>query len=229
MALWAAASAASSQVRVAIDAAHGGADPGSRSGSAIEKEWNLRFAKAVAKALKDAGFMPVLVREKDETLELKDRVDRLNAAEAALAIVVHADRDLTGTRRGPLLVVQPPTGAPDPPGLLPWGWVPTWRHRSSVRLAKSLARSLGVGASFNALSDRGGSGGETLSWDGRILCASHANLRYVTAPAVVLTPLFLTSKADLEAFSDDSSVEAFATRVVTGVQEFLHAGGEENP
>jgi len=220
---------ADAEVLVAIDPAHGGADPGSKAGSAVEKDWNLRFARSIARSLKAAGFEVLLIREKDETLDLKDRLDRINASDADLAIVIHADREPSGTRSGPLLVVQPPTANSDPPGLLPWGWVPVARHRAGVRLAKSLARSLGASTAFQGLSDRSGIGGESVRWDGGILCASHANLRYLTTTAVVLTPLFLTSKSDLERFSGDEAVEAFAAKVTEGVRDFLRSGGEENP
>jgi len=221
--------AAEAEVLVAIDPAHGGADSGSKAGSAVEKDWNLRFARSIARSLKTAGFEVLLVREKDETLELKERLDRINASDVDLAIVIHADREPSGTRPGPLLIVQPPTAGYDPPGLLPWGWVPVARHRAGVRLAKSLARSLDASAAFQSLSDRSGIGGEPVRWDGGILCASHTNLRYLTTTAVVLTPLFLTSKSDLERYSGDAAVEAFAAKVTEGIRDFLRSGGEENP
>lgn len=216
-------------MRIVIDPAHGGADPGSKAAGAVEKDWNLRFGKALARAAQEAGLEPVLVRERDETLDWKDRLDRIHQAIAPLVLVVHADRELTGTRRGPLFVIQPPTGPVDPPGLLPWGWVPASRHRASLKLARFMARALGSNPGMQALSDRSGSPGEALTWEGSILCASHVHLRYLNAPAVVLTPLFITSKADLEAFSSDAAVEAFATRVIAGVKEYLHTGMEENP
>ena len=215
--------------RVVIDPAHGGSDPGSRAGSAVEKDWNLRFARSIAKALGAVGIDAVLVRDKDETLDLSQRLERINTANASLALIIHADRDFTSTRSGAMIVLQPPQGVSDPLGLQPWGWLPSWRHRSNTRLAKDLAGVLGIDASFNSLSDKTGCWNERLSWEGRILCASHVHLRYLVQTGLVLTPLFITSKTDLQIYSSEEAVDGFARKVAAGVREYLRTSGEENP
>ncbi len=219
----------SQAARIVIDPAHGGSDPGSRAGSVVEKDWNLKFGKAIAKAVQAAGYEPVLLRDKDETLSLERRIERINTTGASVVLVIHADREFSGTRSGAMIVVQPPQGSAALGGLQPWGWMPQGRQRIQVRFAKVLAQSLGLNPAFSTLSDKQGSAGETLSWEGRILCASHVHLRYLAPTSVVLTPMFLTSKEDLRTYADEEALDGFAAKVVKGLQNYFNEGSEENP
>jgi N-acetylmuramoyl-L-alanine amidase len=80
-------------VIVAVDAGHGGVDPGAIGrGGTREKDVTLAIARALAQRLDaEPGMHAVLTRNRDEFVELWDRIARARAAHADLFISVHAD------------------------------------------------------------------------------------------------------------------------------------------
>jgi N-acetylmuramoyl-L-alanine amidase len=80
-------------VIIAVDAGHGGVDPGAIGhGGTREKDVTLAIARALAKALNaEPGMHAVLTRDRDEFLKLPDRIARARRARADMFISVHAD------------------------------------------------------------------------------------------------------------------------------------------
>jgi N-acetylmuramoyl-L-alanine amidase len=80
-------------VVIAVDAGHGGIDPGAIGhGGTREKNVTLAIARALAARIDaEPGMRAVLTRDRDEFLELRDRIQRAHAARADLFISVHAD------------------------------------------------------------------------------------------------------------------------------------------
>ena len=80
-------------VIIAVDAGHGGVDPGAIGrGGTREKDVTLAIARALVERINaEAGMHAVLTRDRDEFLELRDRIARARAARADLFISVHAD------------------------------------------------------------------------------------------------------------------------------------------
>ncbi len=78
---------------VAIDAGHGGNDPGAvGQSSTLEKDVVLAIAKRLHRMLSAvSGIKPVLVRTDDEYLGLKERVNITRESQADLLISLHAD------------------------------------------------------------------------------------------------------------------------------------------
>ncbi|MBQ7622632.1 MAG: N-acetylmuramoyl-L-alanine amidase [Bacteroidales bacterium] len=85
---------------VAIDAGHGGKDPGavSRDGKTYEKDLTLDIALKLAKRIGEEcpGVKVVLTRDRDRTLALNDRAVIANKASADLFISIHIN-STTGT------------------------------------------------------------------------------------------------------------------------------------
>ena len=86
-------------VVIAVDAGHGGKDPGAigRSGTE-EKNVTLAIARALAERIDEQpGMRAVLTRDADVFLLLRERMDKARAAHADLFVSVHADsiRDRT--------------------------------------------------------------------------------------------------------------------------------------
>ncbi|HYX75414.1 MAG TPA: N-acetylmuramoyl-L-alanine amidase [Steroidobacteraceae bacterium] len=87
---------------VAVDAGHGGVDPGAIGhGGTREKDVTLAIARALAERINsEPGMRAVLTRNRDEFVELWDRIARARAAHADLFVSVHADsiadRSVTG-------------------------------------------------------------------------------------------------------------------------------------
>ncbi|MBI3773936.1 MAG: N-acetylmuramoyl-L-alanine amidase [Gammaproteobacteria bacterium] len=78
---------------VAIDAGHGGVDPGAIGDSGTyEKEVVLAVAKRLeALVVKEKGMRPVLTRDGDYFVTLRNRMDKARAANADIFISIHAD------------------------------------------------------------------------------------------------------------------------------------------
>ena len=63
--------------KVVVDAGHGGNDPGALSGSLKEKDLNLKAAQYMYKRLQELGIPTTIVINTDETLDRKERVQRI--------------------------------------------------------------------------------------------------------------------------------------------------------
>ncbi|MBF0247770.1 MAG: N-acetylmuramoyl-L-alanine amidase [Alphaproteobacteria bacterium] len=87
---------------IAIDAGHGGVDPGTIGvGGTREKTITLAMARELKKALESTGrYKVVLTRDRDIFLRLRDRVQVAREADAELFISIHADSVGNPTIRG---------------------------------------------------------------------------------------------------------------------------------
>ena len=90
-------------VVVAVDAGHGGQDPGAIGhGGTREKDVVLAIARALAERINgEPGMRAVLTRDRDEFLVLRDRIGRARLAKADMFVSIHADsianRDVSGS------------------------------------------------------------------------------------------------------------------------------------
>ena len=86
-------------VVIAVDAGHGGEDPGAIGHAGTrEKDVTLAIARSLAQRINaEPGMRAVLTRDRDELLDLRERIRRAHAAHADMFISVHADsiRDRT--------------------------------------------------------------------------------------------------------------------------------------
>jgi N-acetylmuramoyl-L-alanine amidase len=80
-------------VIIAVDAGHGGIDPGAIGhGGTREKNVTLAIARALAARIDaEPGMRAVLTRDRDEFLELRDRIRRARLVHADMFVSVHAD------------------------------------------------------------------------------------------------------------------------------------------
>lgn len=87
---------------IAIDAGHGGRDPGAigRSGT-FEKNLTLAVARRLYEVLdRTPGFRPVLTRNEDIYLDLRERMTKARREQADLFISLHADAFRDARARG---------------------------------------------------------------------------------------------------------------------------------
>jgi len=88
-------------VIIAIDAGHGGLDPGAQRGGVREADLMLELAFDVAEAIDRTGQMrAVLIRNADFFVPLADRMTRARRAGATAFISLHADALEDGGARG---------------------------------------------------------------------------------------------------------------------------------
>ncbi len=98
---------------VAIDAGHGGKDPGALGPSGVrEKNITLAVARELARQINaDPGMRAVLIRESDNFVQLKQRYMRARAAQADLFISIHADASPNNNASGASVFVLSTRGA----------------------------------------------------------------------------------------------------------------------
>jgi N-acetylmuramoyl-L-alanine amidase len=76
---------------IAVDAGHGGHDPGAVAGGFREKDLNLKAAKQLVELLKEAGLEGRLTRRDDTYLRLNERTDLANRWNADLFVSLHCN------------------------------------------------------------------------------------------------------------------------------------------
>jgi N-acetylmuramoyl-L-alanine amidase len=100
------------KVVVAVDAGHGGEDPGAHGpGGTLEKNVTLAVARALAAEInKQPGMQAVLTRSGDYFIPLKRRYQIAREKNADMFVSVHADAFRSGDARGSSVWVLSPRG-----------------------------------------------------------------------------------------------------------------------
>ncbi len=89
------------EIRIVVDAGHGGKDPGAvRKGSSKEKDLNLVVSKHLYNYLKKQGFTVKLTRDNDTFVTLAGRSKMANEFKADLFISVHTNAAKKGDANG---------------------------------------------------------------------------------------------------------------------------------
>lgn len=85
---------------ICIDPGHGGTDPGATNGTRLEKDDNLRMAKAVRDKLVAQGHTVVMTRQTDAIVSLDDRAAINRNTKADLFISIHRNSFTNSTACG---------------------------------------------------------------------------------------------------------------------------------
>ena len=98
---------------IAIDAGHGGKDPGAVGrGGTLEKDIVLSISRKLYKLLKkEKNIKPVLIRNKDHYISLRQRIKKARSNKADLFISIHADAAKNRKARGSSVYVLSQHGA----------------------------------------------------------------------------------------------------------------------
>lgn len=89
-----------SDLKICVDAGHGGSDDGATGNGLVEKEVNLKIAKKVGKYLENKGAKVIYTRTDDNFLELTKRTDIAKEKNCNLFISMHCnsgDSSASGT------------------------------------------------------------------------------------------------------------------------------------
>lgn len=77
---------------IAIDAGHGGKDPGAVGRNIEEKDITLLIARELERTLRDtAGYQAIMIRKNDESISLNQRYQNARMSGADALISIHAD------------------------------------------------------------------------------------------------------------------------------------------
>ena len=98
---------------IAIDAGHGGEDPGAKGPSGVyEKNVVLKIAKNLAEVInKERGMRAILIRKGDYYIKLRNRIEKARENKADLFISIHADAFRDPKVRGSSVYVLSKKGA----------------------------------------------------------------------------------------------------------------------
>ena len=191
--------------RVAVDAGHGGADPGAQ-GIVNEAQMNAQTAEALVAWLdKDPNYIPLSTRNSyDTTAKPSERAAYVNALAPQLLLSIHGNSAPEGSGASGFECY------PAVPGR-------TW-HPESYYFAERLAEGMqAAGAHL-----RGNSGIRYIYYEGenkQLVESSHKEIRLersftiledVNCPAVLAEQCFVTSEADVAQFGDEAGCQRVA-------------------
>jgi N-acetylmuramoyl-L-alanine amidase len=98
---------------VAIDAGHGGEDPGAiGAGGTLEKDVTLSIARELAKLIdREPGLQAVMIRDADYYIGLRQRIEIAREHRADLFVSIHADAFTNSSARGSSVYTLSHSGA----------------------------------------------------------------------------------------------------------------------
>lgn len=107
------AAPAEKPIVIAVDAGHGGEDPGATGLYGVrEKDVALALARRLAGLIdQEPGFRAVLIRDDDYYVGLPDRIEKARAAQADLFVSIHANSFRDEKVQGTAVYVLSPKGA----------------------------------------------------------------------------------------------------------------------
>ncbi len=219
---------------IAIDAGHGGKDPGASGPSGVkEKNITLATARELAKQINaEPGMKAFLVRDNDTFVVLQDRYMRARRAQADLFISIHADAALNGQANGSSVFVLSLKGASSQAAR----WLADKENAADLVGGVSLdAKDKNLAA---VLLDLSQSATMRVSEDvaDEVLGSlkdlgkahkpnvEHANfvvLRSPDVPSMLIETGFITNPNEEKKLSDPAHRERLASAVVSGVREYF--------
>jgi len=225
-------------VTIAIDAGHGGEDPGARGPSGlIEKEVTLAIARRL-KVLVDAepGLRAVLIRDDDYFIPLQGRTAKARALRADLFLSIHADAFIKPDAAGSSVFVLSENGASSAAAR----WLAKRENDADLlggmRIDQKdvhLARTLLDLSQTASIQDSIKLAGHVLGELGQINRlhkaaveqAGFAVLKSPDIPSILVETAFITNPAEERKLSDPAHQEQLARAILTGIKRYL----SENP
>ncbi len=219
---------------IAIDAGHGGEDPGARSRRGLlEKDVALAMARRLSHLVnQEQGLRAVLVRDGDYYIQLRDRIKKAHDAEADLFISIHANSYRDPNVRGTAVYVLSPKGASSEHAALLAsaenmsdliGGVEA-DHRDDQTLA--VLADIFQTSAMEASHDAGGRLLESMSrvnvlQKPRVQQASFVVLKSASFPSVLVETAFLTNARDERLLGDPAYHDKLARSMLDGIKGYF--------
>ncbi|MEO7431582.1 MAG: N-acetylmuramoyl-L-alanine amidase [Dokdonella sp.] len=223
-------------VVVAIDAGHGGDDPGATGATGThEKEVTLAVARQLKKLIdRTPGMTAMLTRDADYFIPLEKRYSKAREAKADLFISIHADAFTSSDARGSSVWVLSPRGATNEASR----WLADRENRADLvggislddkddTLAKvllDLSQGATMGAS-NSVAEQVLSALRKLGPTHRAYVerANFVVLRSPDVPSILVETAFITNAAEEARLKSPEHRERLATAILGGVSEYFRA------
>lgn len=223
-------------VIVAIDAGHGGDDPGATGASGThEKTITLAVARELKKAIdKTPGMTAVLTRDSDYFIPLEQRYLKAREMKADLFVSIHADAFTSSDARGSSVWVLSPRGATNEAAR----WLADRENRADLvggislddkddTLAKvllDLSQGATMGAS-NAVAEQVLGSLKKLGPTHRnyVERANFVVLRSPDVPSILVETAFITNPTEEARLTNPDHREKLADAILDGVRDYFRA------
>jgi N-acetylmuramoyl-L-alanine amidase len=182
---------------IAIDAGHGGGDPGNEGpGGSREADLTALLAAALAEALEARGARPTILRSRDQDPSPTESARAANAMDAAVCISIHLA-----------------AGDPDARGATCAYWGTAMTHSPAGRRLAELIQGTLIG--HVGLPDRG------------IRPLTISLLRETRMPAVQVEPCHLTNETEEQLLAGEGFRRRVAEAIAEGTARFFGAAAAE--
>ncbi len=219
---------------IAIDAGHGGEDPGARgSKGTAEKDVVLAIARKLeALVKKEPGMRPVMIRDGDYFVSLRKRIEKARAEKADLLISIHADAFFTPDARGSSVYALSQNGATNEASR----WLASRENASDLvggvslddkdELLASVLLDLSQTATIEASIDVGSSVLKALKGVGkvhksRIEQAGFVVLKSPDIPSILVETAFISNPSEERKLRDVQHQQVMASAVMDGVRSYF--------
>lgn len=222
-------------VVIAIDAGHGGEDPGARGASG--KTWEKHITLAVARELKrqidaEPGMEAVLIRDGDYFIPLQKRYQKAREARADLFVSVHADAFHKPTASGSSVFVLSTRGASNEAAR----WLAASENKSDLVGGVSLEDKdntlaavlldLSQSATMKASDDVANHVLDAMKRLGKthkphVERANFVVLRSPDVPSMLVETAFISNPAEEKKLNDPAHRNKLAAAIVEGVRDYF--------
>lgn len=219
---------------IAVDAGHGGKDPGATGpGGTEEKTVTLAIARRVAELIRqERGMRPILIRNGDYFVELRERVQKARAAKADLFISIHADAAHDPSAAGASVYVVSEKGASSEAARflaekenavdLVGGVHLEGRDSNLARTLLNMSQSATLNASL-AVAERILSNIEKIGYLSRdsVERAGFLVLKAPDIPSVLVETAYLSNPNEEEKLGDPNYQQTIAKTIVKGIRAYF--------
>jgi N-acetylmuramoyl-L-alanine amidase len=223
-------------VVIAIDAGHGGVDPGATgSGGTHEKTITLAVARDLAKLIdKQPGMQAVLTRNGDTFIPLQERYQKAREAKADLFVSIHADAYASGDARGSSVWVLSPRGATNEAAR----WLADRENRADLvggvkledkdNTLAAVLLDLSQGATAEASAAVARRVLQALAkigptHRGYVEKANFVVLRSPDVPSILVETAFITNPAEEKRLKSPAQRQKLADAILGGVRDYFEA------
>ena len=223
-------------ITVAIDAGHGGEDPGARGRSGThEKHVTLAIARKLKALVDDEPNMRgILIRDGDYFIPLVNRVVKARKVQADLFVSIHADAYVKPHARGSSVFALSESGATSAAA----GWLARKENEADLiggvnidvadPTLKQVLIDLSQTATINdslklAKSVLGEIGGFNDLHKAHVEQAGFAVLKAPDIPSILIETAFLTNPEEERKLKDDRYQDKMAQAILVGIRKYFSA------
>ncbi|MCI0504907.1 MAG: N-acetylmuramoyl-L-alanine amidase [Gammaproteobacteria bacterium] len=226
----------SRDIVVAIDAGHGGEDPGAIGrGGAREKEVALSIARKLEALLRqERGITPVMIRSGDYYVSLRGRIQKARQYKADLFISIHADAFTNEKAQGSSVYVLSQRGASSEAAR----WLAASENNSDLiggvslddkdDLLASVLLDLSQNATLAASMDVGGRILEELKQSGQVHKSQveHAGfvvLKAPDVPSILVETGFISNRQEESQLRSQRHQQRIASALLQGIKRYFNS------